>query len=457
MTCRLGCLAALALAGCGGSALPPLPPLPAGAIAPAPEPPRSDAQVVQDRVRARKVLTLADCLALAEGQSERLGSLLEDIRIAEARRALARSSALPKLSANASYFRQEDIGSSSLAFLPERKQTWLSLEQPLFQGFRDLYATRSARLQVEAAERTREGTLLEVRLAACEAYGRLLSIEQQQSAVASSLTLARNRLEELKARLQVGLSRRTEVLFAEAQVARNEAQQIQLGGEWADARAFLGFLLGIPVEVPLAPFPPLQIPPLEPEALTGRALAGRHDLVALERQEAAARETVRAEQAGHWPSLDFTGNLYGRREGASEDVDWDLEVLGQLPLFEGGATHARVREAEAGHRKAALALREKRRRIAQDVQEAVSAYQASRAVLDSLQREVDASRETEELLREEVRQGIAPQIEQLTAQDTLLTATVSLARQRIDERLAALRLWGVLGEFPTLTSEEAPP
>ena len=454
MTRRLTCLACLALAGCGGAVpLPPLPPLPVGPVE-APSGPPPDAGTTLAPVRDRQVLTLADCLVLAEGQSERLGSLLQDIRIAEAQRALARSSALPKLSANASLFRQEDIGSSSLSNLPERKQTWLSLEQPLFRGFQDLYAIRSAGFQVDAAERTREGTLLEVRLAVSEAYGRLLSIEQQREAVASSLTLARNRLEELKARLQVGLSRRTEVLFAEAQVARNEAQEIQLGGEWADARAFLGFLLGIPVEVPLAPFPPLQVPSLEPESLTGRARAGRRDLAALARQAAAAREAVRAEQAGHWPSLDLTGNVYGKREGPSEEVDWDLTLLGRLPLFEGGATRAKVREAEAQQRKAGLALREKRRRIAQDVQEAVSAYQASRAVLDSLEREVAATRETEELLREEVRQGIAPQIEQLTAQDALLTATVSLARQRIDERLAALRLWGILGDFPSLPPEE---
>lgn len=452
---RLACLAVLALSGCAGT--PPTaadPVLPAGIPAP-PAPPPSAAEVILDRVRARGLLTLPDCLVLAEGQSERLGSLLEDIRIAEARRALARSSALPTVAANASYRRQEDIGSSSLQNLPERKENWLSVDQHLFHGFQDLYASRGAGLRVEAAERTREDTLLEVRLTVSEAYGRLESLERQQEAVASSLTLARNRLEELSARLQVGLSRRTEVLFAEAQVARNEAQQTRLEGDRADARAFLAFLLGLQVEAPLAPFPVLEVPPLDPEELMGRALERRQDLAALQRQEAAAREAVRAERAGHWPTLDLAGNLYGRREGSSQDVDWDIALVGRLPLFEGGATAARVREAASASRQAELALREKRRRIAQEVREAVSAYRASRAVLDSLQREVDASRETEQLLREEVRQGIAAPIEQLTAQDALLTATVSLARQRIDERLAALRLWSVLGEFPSLPPEEA--
>ena len=84
----------------------------------------------------------------------------------------------------------------------------------------------------------------------------------------------------------------------------------------------------------------------------------------------------------------------------------------------------------------------------QQVQEALSAYRAAKAVLASLERESSAAQENEALLREEVRQGIAPQSEHLAAQDALLAATVSLARQRIQERLAALALWTTVGEFP---------
>ena len=111
----------------------------------------------------------------------------------------------------------------------------------------------------------------------------------------------------------------------------------------------------------------------------------------------------------------------------------------------------------AGRRKAELALREKRRSVGQQVQEAVSAYQAAKAVLESLEREVKATQETAQLLQEEVRQGIAPQSEHLIAQDALLAATVSLARQGIQERLTALALWTSLGEFPLATHTREKP
>jgi len=450
-------LPALILAGCAehsetppGMPEIPLPP-PTADVDPARRPVLAAADVPSP---ARTRLSLPLCLGLAEAQSERLGAILEDVRIAEAQRALVRSGALPNLSANLEYRRQEDIGGTSSQNLAERRESRLTLQQPLFQGFKDLYAYRSATMGLEGSERTRDQTVLEVRTAVCEAYGRVLSLEQQKEAVASSLALAQARLEELEARLQAGLVRRTEVLSAEAQVARNQAQQTRLEGDCKDARSFLGFLIMEPALAPLEPFPSLDLPDLEhPERLSERALDRRQDLEALKRQEAAARETIRAEKAGHWPSVGLTANLYGKREGPSQDVDWDAALLGSLPLFEGGRTSARVRQAESVHRKAGLALRERRKRVLQQVHEAVSAYRTAKAVLDSLEREVSASRETEQLLQEEVRQGLAPQSEHLTAQDTLLSATVSLARQRIQERLSALALWTTLGEFPLSSTQ----
>ncbi len=438
-------LSVLALAGCASreEAPPPVPRIPTpDAAAPATPPPAPGLP-----------LDLPACLRLAEAQSERLGAILQDVRIAEAQRDLIRSGALPNLSANLEYRRQEDVGGSSTQNLPERREARLTLQQPLFQGFRDLYAYRSATLHREGIEKSRDRTLLEVRIAVCEAYGRVLSLESQQEAVASSLALASDRRAELDARLKVGLARRTELLFAEAQVARGEAQQTQLEGDCADARAFLSFLIAAPVQGPLAPFPGMDLPSLDPQALTARALENRQDLAALQREEQASREAVQAEKAGHWFAVDFTGNFYGKREGASQDVDWDAALLGRLPLFEGGRTAAKVRLAEAAQDKATLALREKRRGIAREVQEAFSAFQAAKAVLASLERETRAAQETEELLQEEVRQGIAPQSEHLTAQDTLMASRVALARQRIQERLAALSLWTVLGEFPLRSPE----
>lgn len=398
------------------------------------------------------VLTLSECLALAERQSERLAGLAEEVRARESAEDRLAALVLPRVSAKGSYTRQEDTDppAGSRGFTdPERSEAWLAVEQPIFSGFRDRNARRRAGFLIASAERGRAQAELDLKLAVAGAYAEVLSADRRAEAVASALALARSRREELAARQEVGLARRTETLLAEAQVARHEAQQTRIAGEQADARALLGFLIGRAVDVPLADFPRVAPPEIAAQPLAEGALARRKDLAALYEEERAARAAVDVEEGGWWPSLSAGGNWYAHREGgANEDVDWDASVTAEWPLYEGGRTRAAVREARARHAQAVYAVRERRRQIEREVAEAVSDYKSSRATRESLEREAAAAEETERLLSEEFRQGIATHIERLTAQDTLLAARTNLAAQVFAERLAVLELWAVTGEFP---------
>lgn len=398
---------------------------------------------------------------MAEVSSERLASALEEVRLAAASRDLARAAILPHVTAKASHFRQEDDAkagngaSSTSSTLKTRDETKLTLDQPLFQGFRDVYVYRGAGLLGEASRLDRDDLLRALRLEVSDAYAQVLAAEARIAAVGASLARARDRLEELRARLEVGLVRRADVLSAEAQASRQEALRVETGADRATSRAYLAFLIGeeVPAGLPLAPLPAFPEPPSEPAGLLAHALERRMDLAALERRVRVAEDAVRAEKASRWPAVGLTGNAYGKREGQLEDVGWDLEVTGSLPLFEGGASGARIRQAASERRKAELSAGEKRRQIAREVEEARHLHAAARASLESLRKEAEAAEEGSALLEEECRQGIAPYSEQLTAQDTLLAARVALVRQELVERVAALRLWSVLGEFPRLEGE----
>lgn len=395
--------------------------------------------------------TLADCLARAEAASERLAAAVEEVHAARAREDTARAAVLPRFAVRSDYTRQEPasgFGSASGLSLSERTESWLEARQPLFSGWRDIHGRRARAEQTAAARSDRDQALLDLRLAVCEAYAEVLSFEAQAEAVASALSLARDRRRELAARLEAGLARRSEFLFADAQVARQEAQAQELAGRARDARALLAFLTGAAADGPLAPFPPTAPPSTDAEVLLDRALARRADLAALEREEAAARAAIRAEESGWFPTLDLVGNLYGRREGVNEDVDWDATLRAEWALYEGGGTDAAVREATARHRQAVLAVREKRRLIRREIAQALSAYETASASVESLRREVAAADETARLLTGEFRQGIATHIESLAAQDTLLAARVELARRTLARAVAAVRLWVVTGMFP---------
>lgn len=439
----------LLAAGCGGEAYQAVPLPPRQAAADAPPEPAAAAALLESVVR-KGGLTLPDCIASAEANSELLGRLWAEIDAARARGDLARSATLPQVIASYQHFRQEKaVGTSGLS-VRKKDEDWITVRQAVFSGLRDLHVGRQMDALVAASRFDREQALLEVRLAVCEAYARVLSAESQVQAIGSSHALARSRLEELEARRGAGLARATEVLLAEAQVARNEAERSRAMGELADARAALRFMTGIPHDLPLSPFPAFPASLLDPLRLSEEAAPRRRDLAALERQERAARDALRAERSAWWPTVDAVGNWYERREGLNKDVEWDASIQAQWPIWQGGKVDAQVRQAEARHRQAELAMRERRRGLRRESEEAVSAYQTARATLVSLEKEAKAAEETARLLSEEFRQGIATHLELLTAQDTLLAARVGLVRQELAVRLASLGLWRVLGEFPAL-------
>jgi outer membrane protein len=398
-------------------------------------------------------LDLAECLGMAEARSEPLGQALAEIEAAKARGDLARSATLPEIALNFSHTGQEEAvgGGQTFNLSPrERTEDWISVRQPIFSGFRDLHTRRQMRSLQSAADLDREQILLELRLATAEAYARVLSAEEQHRAVESSLGLARSHVEELRARRESGLARQTELLLAEARQARSEADQARAQGARSSARAVLAFLIGEPADRPLEPIPSFPLPCDEPGELTTQAAARRKDLAGLALQMQAARDAIRAEQGGWWPRIDANGNWYEKREGPSEVVEWEAGISATWPIFEGGRTGARVREARSRQQQAQLEMQRRRRELSRETEAALAAHRASAAAVAGLQREVRAAQETSELLSEEFRQGIATQLELLTAQNTLLAARVELARQALDERLAVLSLWRIFGEFPPM-------
>ena len=108
---------------------------------------------------------------------------------------------------------------------------------------------------------------------------------------------------------------------------------------------------GVPALADSMPEPAL-LPPLE--EFTARALARRRDLRALDAQVRAAEEGVGIARAGYLPGADLEANYYTHREGISKDIDWDVLLSLEIPIFEGGVTQGRIREARSFVRSAAL-------------------------------------------------------------------------------------------------------
>jgi outer membrane protein len=257
----------------------------------------------------------------------------------------------------------------------------------------------------------------------------------------------------MQPRRDQGIARKTEVLLIETQVASDEAQHTRARLSLDIARTQLAFLLGRPVEVPLADELPAHPVPPELPPLIQEALALRSDLREREAALRAAEEAVRVVAGEHWPSLDLTANYYAYREGSSsttEKINWDVLVALNWTLFRGGDVRAREFEALSQLRSTRLFMDELRRQIEADVTNALASLRADDSLIRTLEGRERTARENFEQIVTEYRQGIAgvTNLEVLVAQNQFLSAQLELDRQRIQRCLDWYLLQVVLGKIP---------
>lgn len=402
----------------------------------------------------RSEITVGDAYRMALHRSEALAIDGEELVRLQARYEQSRAALLPYASFKGSLTLQEATsggGTSSVqrSFTQEKRgQYQFHARWPLLQGLREIHTLR----QQEALSEAREHDLRHARLLlyadVAEAFYGILQAERELATTEASLRLAVERLEELVQRHRVGISRRSEVLALEAEVASIGAQRERLRGLHAVSWEIFLFLTGLEARPALRDTlpDPDGAPPLE-ECL-GRALRSREDLRAVERREAAAEEAVGIARGGILPSALLESNYYTHREGISADIDWDVALSFEVPIFEGFGTRARVREARADRRAAALARERLRRDIELSVRRAHADLVSSVAVRASLEKAVASAQENYEIVQAEYRRGLATNVEVLAVFNSLQQARLERDRARYESKLALIRLEVQGGTLP---------
>lgn len=415
---------------------------------------RDDARARHRALAERPELTLDDCWRLALGRSETLALNGEELARIRTRYEEIFGQVLPYASFRASYTRQDEPPSSgdsdvSQSFRQkERTQYNLHVRQPIFSGLREFYALRQNRELAAAGEDALRHAKLLLYADAADAFYAVLSAERELATRRDALRLAQERLDELSARQRLGISRRAEVLQQEAEASSIQAAIERLKGELDIAWDALRFLTGVPGTPALIDVLPEPGPLPPPDEFVSRALARRRDLRAAESRRRAAEEGVGIARAGYFPGADLEANYYTHREGISADIDWDLVLSLEIPIFEGGVTQARIREARSFVRSAELEATRLRRDVEREVHRVWTAASAITAELGSLEKAVASAQENYDIVQAEYRQNITTNIEVLTSFNTLQAVRLVRDRARFQAKLARARLEVESGAVP---------
>jgi outer membrane protein len=404
----------------------------------------SDIRRRSDDLASRAELTLHDCWTLAVARLESLALQGEELVRLQTLFEEAVGTALPRVSFRSSFTHQERDPAVDRRIGLHRA----TVRQPIFTGLREYYAIRQGAALYAAKEHELRHARLALYIDVADAFYAVLELERDLTTTQDTLRLARERLDELTQRNKVGITRRSEVLAQEAEVASTQAAVERLRGALAVAGEVLRFVTGaVSASKLVDPIPdPGELPPLQ--TYLDRAVSTRSDLRALNEQIRAAEHESGIARSGWFPVVALEGNYYTHREGLSEDVNWDVILTAEIPIFEGFTTQARVREAASLVRSSRLRLDERLRVIALDVNRAHVGVRTFQAELSSLEKALASAQENYDLVQGEYRQGIVTNVEVLTSFNTLQQARLTRDRSRFALRLASVRLDVLSGSVP---------
>lgn len=330
----------------------------------------------------------------------------------------------------------------------------VTLNQPLFRP-QNLAQYAQARQQVAVGDAQFQDARQSLVLRVTQAYfDYLLAQDAVQLAQAQKKAIAEQLLIAQKS-FELGTTTITDTHEAQARFDLTAAQEIAAQQDLDVKRQQLVSLVGkLPGElIPLADS--LMLKPVDPasqDAWLNLAMQNNPQLQAQQANLAIAQEEVSKNRAGHMPTLDLVASYSDSGAGGSAfgvGNDTTAKAVGlqlNIPLYSGGATHARVNEALANQEKARADLENTRRQIELGVRQAYletnSAMLRGKALeqaLISAQSALDSNK-----LGFEV--GVRTSADVLNAQQQYYSARRDLQAARYQWVIADLKLRAAAGQ-----------
>lgn len=407
--------------------------------------------------------TLADAVALAYQTNPTLQAQRASQRALDENWVQARSGWRPTLNVSASVSWEDTrtpkaAGGGFVApTISQHNNSFLSatLTQPLWTGGRTASAVSAAQADVlQGRENLRrvEGQVLQAVIQAYEDVRRdqeALTIRQED------LTVLQRQLEESKARFDVGEITRTDVAQSEARLAAAEALLSNAQAQLAISRANYATVVGQnPGE--LAPEPSLAyLLPGNPDDAFSVAEKFNPQLRAQQYAEQASRARVAGARAERMPRIDLqsTAGFSSRTQGIDPIIrdrytrDITTTVGVTVPLFNGGLTSSRVRQAIERNNADRISIETQRRSVLQQVTQFWNQLIASRANIGSNTEQVRAAEIAAEGTRQEQQVGLRTTLDVLNADVELRNAQLSLVSARHDEYVSAANLLLAMGRL----------
>ena len=376
----------------------------------------------------------------------------------------ARSAYLPLIAGSASIFRNEIDRQIADNLGYTTKVYAITLAQPIFR-LQSWIAIDQAKQQVIQAEATLAGSQQDLILRVAQAYFDVLLAQDNVALSETQNNAISEQLAQAKRNFEVGTATIVDTLEAQARYDQTVAKSISDKNDLEVKRSALQVLIGKLPEglTPLREALALGAPqPNDIEAWVKASLDSSYTIVSARANYEFFREEIARQRAGHLPTLDLSGS-YARGDNPQTFVPGILGAVTNtaaigltlsVPIYSGGLTQSRVREALANRDRAEQDLDNTKRGVAQavrvnflNVTSGIAQVRALEQALASTQSQLDST-----ILGRDV--GVRTSVDVLNAQQSVFQTRRDLQQARYNFLMSNLRLKAAAGLLTETDLEE---
>ena len=324
----------------------------------------------------------------------------------------------------------------------------LALKQNLYAGGGTKAKLAGAEASVQAGQAHLRSVEQSVLLSAAQAYvATWRDRALMQEAEANYDRLSRQ-LQATRRRLELGEIATTDLAQAEARRSRARADRDQARANLAQSEASYEQVIG-PIEGPLTD--PWAIRELPGDLDEAYALAETNpDIRRAIMDLDTAKSDADAAFAGLLPSVDLVGQLNYANDPNPEFYDQQSAQIGvtlTVPLFQGGAATARVRQSNQTVRQRQSQQESVANQVRRDVRTYWTAIDAARSAIEAYEMEAQSNALALRGVERESNLGLRTVLDVLDSQQDLFQSRSNLVKARADAVDASFRLKSAVGQL----------
>ena len=346
------------------------------------------------------------------------------------------------LNAGASYFTQSGVNTPHGA--------GVTVSQNLLNGFQTASRTRLAESQVLAARETLRNIEQTVLLNAATAYMNLLRDAGILELQKSNLEVLQEQVRQTNKRLENGNVTATDVSQSEARFNVGRTQLFAAEATYASSRAVYRQVIGLDPGR-LAPASPVdRFSPSTLPAAVSLGIAQNPNVAIAQYNVDVSVQQVKIAEGALYPTLSLQGTVQKNYEQAMTSLQ-TFNAGGSLqysvPLFQGGAEYAAIRQAKETQGQKQLDLSVARDQARMGVMQSWAQLEAAKSSIESTKAQVKSAEAALNGVREEARLGQRTTLDVLNAQQELLNARIAMVVAQRDRLINSYTVLASVGRL----------